>query len=73
MTLTTMHNRSRLQRQDFADTMPMPMPAEAATDICARPQRRKTDPGYIGWGALLPAVLVLAAVGVLALARWVLT
>lgn len=69
--MTTLHNRSRLQRQDFADTMPMP--AETATDICARPQRRKTDPGYIGWGALLPAVLVLAAVGVLALARWVLT
>ncbi len=69
--MSTMHRREHLPRQDFPDTMPMP--AEAATDIGAHPQRRRTDSGYVGWGALLPAALVLAAVGVLALARWALT
>jgi hypothetical protein len=45
--------------------------AHAATEVGAHPQRRRTDPGYVGKGALLPLSIILVIVCVLlALHAW---
>jgi hypothetical protein len=36
--------------------------AHAATEVGAHPQRRRTDPGYVGKGAYLPLAIVLGVI-----------